>query len=196
MRSMLLTVLALGLGACRASAGEPAKSAPAAPAAPAGAADGAWSKRLSDGELAARKKALPSDVYAVTQKEATEPPFHNAYWDNHAAGIYVDVVSGEPLFASLQKFESGTGWPSFWAPLEQRNIVTHGDGSLGVTRTELRSRVANSHLGHVFDDGPAPTHLRYCIDSASLRFVPAERLTLEGYGDYAKMFPSVTQAKK
>jgi methionine-R-sulfoxide reductase len=193
MRSMqwLVSAAVVGLVGCRASAKEPAPS-PVAQS----AADGAFGKRLSDAQLQQRKKELPRDVFAVTQKDATEPPFHNAYWDNHAPGIYVDVVSGEPLFSSLEKFDSGTGWPSFWAPLEKRNIVTRTDSSLGGSSTEVRSRVGNSHLGDVFEDGPAPTHQRYCMDSASLRFVPAERLTLEGYGDYARLFPTVMQAKK
>jgi methionine-R-sulfoxide reductase len=190
---MVTIGVALGVTAGCALARKPAQAA--APAPPA-AADGAFGKRLSDAQLEARKKELPPDVFAVTQKEATEPSFHNAYWDNHAPGIYVDVVSGEPLFSSLEKFDSGTGWPSFWAPLEKHNVVTHNDPSLGMDRTEVRSRVGNSHLGHVFPDGPAPTHQRYCMDSASLRFIPAERLTVEGYSDYAHLFPSVTQAKK
>jgi methionine-R-sulfoxide reductase len=149
--------------------------------------------RPSEAELRARKQQLTHEQYAVTQEEGTEPPFHNAYWDNHAPGIYVDIVSGEPLFSSKEKFDSGTGWPSFWAPLEKANVVTHSDNSLFMSRTEVRSRVANSHLGHVFVDGPAPTGLRYCMNSAALRFIPAERLVAEGYGQYAKLFPDVKQ---
>ena len=150
-------------------------------------------EKLTDAELKARKQKLTRDQYRVTQEEGTEPPFHNPYWDNHAAGIYVDVVSGEPLFSSKEKFESGTGWPSFWKPLEPANVVTKGDNSLFMARTEVRSRAANSHLGHLFDDGPKPTGLRYCMNSASMRFVPAERLSAEGYGKYAGLFPEVKQ---
>jgi peptide-methionine (R)-S-oxide reductase len=139
----------------------------------------------SDEEL---RKRLTPEQYDVTQHEATEGPFRNAYWDNHQPGIYVDVVSGEPLFSSLDKFESGTGWPSFTRPLEPENIATRTDRSLFMARTEVRSRLAGSHLGHVFDDGPRPTGLRYCINSAALRFVPVERLAEEGYGRYLQLF--------
>jgi methionine-R-sulfoxide reductase len=144
-------------------------------------------KKPDDTEL---KQKLTPEQYSVTQHEATERPFHNAYWDNHAAGIYVDVVSGEPLFSSLDKFESGTGWPSFTRPLEPANIQTRGDHQLAVDRTEVRSAHADSHLGHVFEDGPPPTGLRYCMNSASLRFVPVERLEAEGYGQYLGLFQS------
>jgi len=134
------------------------------------------------------KKQLTPEQYQVTQHEGTEPPFRNAYWNSHEPGIYVDVVSGEPLFSSLDKFDSGTGWPSFTKPLEAEAVSTRTDRSLFSTRTEVRSRLAGSHLGHVFDDGPEPTGLRYCMNSASLRFVPVARLEAEGYGEYLPLF--------
>ena len=126
--------------------------------------------------------------FEVTQNDATEPPFRNAFWNNHAPGIYVDVATGEPLFSSLDKFESGTGWPSFIRPIEDGRVVSTSDATLGMERTEVRSSGGDSHLGHVFDDGPAPTGLRYCINSASLRFVPLAQLAAEGYGAYAARF--------
>jgi methionine-R-sulfoxide reductase len=132
---------------------------------------------------------LTKDQYHVTQECGTETPFQNAYWDNHKAGIYVDIITGEPLFSSLDKFDSGTGWPSFTKPISKERVVEKRDSSFGMERTEVRSGKSNSHLGHIFEDGPPPTGERYCVNSAALRFVPVEKLKEEGYGDYLALFP-------
>ncbi|RAK18850.1 peptide methionine sulfoxide reductase msrA/msrB [Anoxybacillus vitaminiphilus] len=144
-----------------------------------------WFNKKRDEEL--RKKLTPLQ-YEVTQRNGTEPPFNNLYWNNKREGIYVDIVSGEPLFSSLDQFDSGCGWPSFTKPLHPENIKTDLDLSHGMIRTEVRSREADSHLGHVFHDGPPPTGLRYCINSAALRFIPKEELEKEGYGQYLSLF--------
>ena len=171
-----------------ASAQAQTKQASAAPA----AAPRKVFVKPSDSEI---KRKLTPLQYAVTQHEDTETPFRNIYWDNHEPGIYVDIVSGEPLFSSLDKYDSGTGWPSFTRPLEAANIRTKTDRLLGFSRTEVRSAHANSHLGHVFDDGPRPSGLRYCMNSAAMRFIPASQLEIEGYGQYAPLFKPKAPAK-
>ena len=150
-------------------------------------------KKPSETDLRSR---LTAEQYHVTQEEGTEPPFRNDLWNNKHAGIYVDVVSGEPLFSSLDKYDSGTGWPSFSKPLEPENVVTRTDFKLILPRTEVRSKLAGSHLGHVFNDGPAPTGLRFCMNSAAMRFVSLEDLDKAGYGEYTSLFSGESPAKE
>jgi methionine-R-sulfoxide reductase len=151
-----------------------------------------------DQTMSSKRKNIPSDAelrktltplqYKVTREDGTERAFSNTYWDNHAAGLYVDVISGEPLFSSSDKYESGTGWPSFTRPIDPENIIEKVDNSLFSIRTEVRSKLADSHLGHVFDDGPGPNGLRYCMNSAALRFIPVADLEKEGYAEYTHLF--------
>lgn len=183
--SVPLLLLAISLAVAPVGhAGEKQKTAaPSASSAPATKPKDA--STMNKEEL---KKKLTPLQYHVTCENGTERAFQNEYWNNKAPGIYVDVVSGEPLFASVHKYDSGTGWPSFWQPLNKETIVEKSDASHGMVRTEIRSKKSDSHLGHVFNDGPNPTGLRYCINSASLRFIPKEKLAEEGYGKFLELF--------
>ena len=186
---LIAAALAFLAGVCLIRAQDPKPAAtpasPATTATPMQTTENSAAKPSKE-EL---KKKLTAEQFRVTCESGTEPPFRNAYWNNHKPGLYVDIISGKPLFSSLDKFDSGTGWPSFTKPVESKNVVEHTDSTLGMERTEVRSKESDAHLGHVFDDGPASAGgMRFCINSASLRFVPVEKLKDEGYGEYLPLF--------
>ena len=184
-RARIVALVALASAACSNGAVAQAQAKPSVALAKGDHKVTDSFKKPSESEL---KQKLSAVQFQVTQHEGTERPYQNEYWDNHEDGIYVDIVSGEALFSSRDKFESGTGWPSFTRPLVTQNVKTKTDRQFGMSRTEVRSAHADSHLGHLFDDGPKPTGQRYCMNSASMRFVPASKLAAEGYAEYAPLF--------
>lgn len=180
--------LAVAAGLAAGCARDGAASAPFNPTPADAPSTNSVMKNFDKPSEADLKKRLTPMQFEVTQNAATEPPFRNEFWDNHKPGIYVDIVSGVPLFSSLDKFDSGCGWPSFSRPVTDAEVKENSDTSHGMVRTEVRSRIADSHLGHVFNDGPGPTHLRYCINSASLKFIPLREMEKAGYADYLEPF--------
>jgi methionine-R-sulfoxide reductase len=192
--AVLCALAAFAAVALRAGAGDAKQTKPAAKAANESPMKVEDLSKLSDEEL---KKRLTPEQYRICKQCGTEPPFNNAYWNNHEPGIYVDVISGEPLFASVHKFDSGTGWPSFWQPLKKEAVSQHEDKAFGMVRTEVKAAKSGAHLGHLFDDGPREkTGLRYCINSTSLRFVHKDKLDEAGLGEWKKLFSGTEAAKQ